>query len=374
MHERRNASTLPTEPHQVLFELSKDHFGLYAEALKWIPLVHSPENWSYWEECVRESAVLRHSIDVANEIKDSATHGDVDLMTAVRKLQQIEAAKGRNARASIVAIANEAINDLDERYQRQTPYSGHTTGFPTLDLNTDALTAKALWVIAARPSVGKTTLACNLVRTLAVGNKVPTAMFSLEMPSHLICQKLFHIISGVSQEQRKRHNLTEADFARLAGASASIVKAPLMILDSCRTIQSIGAEIRRLKSDCGTQVVVIDYLQRITIDGSKHDRWHDIGVVSNALKNFAMDNDITVVALAQVSRSVEKEDREPTLADLRGSAEIEADADVICFLWRQNGNLKLSIAKSRMGQIGMVPISANYDTGRMTEERQNANE
>jgi replicative DNA helicase len=160
------------------------------------------------------------------------------------------------------------------------------------------------------------------------------------------------------------------DFAKLTQAAAETKAAPLMVIDDSRTLQSISADIRRMKDENGLRVVVIDYLQRVTIEGSKEDRWHDIGRVSNALKDLAMDTGTTVVALAQLNRDVEKEGREPNLADLRGSAEIEADADVIAFLWRKEDALQFSIGKSRMGITSPVPIHADYDTGRMTEERE----
>lgn len=370
LNQRRHDRVERIEWAHTMFDLSKAHFGLYVVALQWAPLCHSSANWSYWEEQVRESSVFRNSAKVGKELIDNSKDGSVDLQSASSKLLKIESERHRKASSSIGVVVDATLAEMEFRYGLDKSYSGVSTGFPLMDLKTDGLTQKALWVIAARPSVGKTTLGCNIAIQTAIRDRQPTAFFSLEMPAKQIGQKLFHAISGVSQDKRKRRVLAESEFAKLGEAALRIRNSPLHIIDSCRSIQAIGAEIRRLKADGGIRIVIVDYLQRVSIDGSEEDRWNDIGRVSNALKNIAMDEDITVIALAQLSREFEKQKREPTLADLRGSAEIEADSDVVAFLWLDDDKLTLTIEKARMGSTGKVPITADLDTGIFQEERE----
>lgn len=368
-HRRKKRLDAP-EWRMTMFDLSKDHFGLYVVAQQWADLCHSPANWPYWDERVRESSVLRRSKALGKELIDTSEDGSVDLESASSRLLKIATERHRRTASSLSTVMSNTLAKMETNYGREQSFSGISTGFPLLDFKTDGLTEKALWVIAARPSVGKTTLGCNIALHTAIQSKQQTAFFSLEMPAELIGQKLLHITSGVSQDRLKRSMLSEAEFAKIGEANLRITQSPLHIIDSCRSIQTIGAEIRRLKAECNLRIVVVDYLQRVTVDGSEEDRWNDIGRVSNALKNIAMDEGVTVVALAQLGREFEKQKREPGLADLRGSAEIEADSDVVAFLWRDDDKLTLTVAKSRIGSTGPVPISVDLDTGVIREERE----
>lgn len=349
---------------ETLVDLYREQYGLYLAVLQWLPLVSSPKNWPYWEDLAKERARLRHATAVADTLKDQASGGEVDLQSAMDRLRKIELACQRNTRVSMQQVTQDAISDMEARYASGKPFMGLTTGIHELDVKTDGMLEKAMWVIAARPSVGKTTLACNLAVTTAVRNKVPSVFFSLEMPALVLLQKCWHIMSGVSQQMRKRQLLNHADFAKLGAASAETIASPLVVVDNMRTIQAISSEVRRLKTEIGLKVVYVDYLQRVGIEGSKEEKWNIVARVSNVLKDIAMDNDVTVVALGQLNRDVGKEEREPTLADIRGSGEIEQDADVIAFLWQKAGELMFNVGKSRVGTVGLVPIAVDYDTGR----------
>lgn len=350
-----------------LHSLSKTQFGLYAVVeTEWMPLCHSPANWPYWEESCREKAIARRAAVVG----DGLRRGEIAPVEATESLRKIALDGISKCGSSISQIMVEALTDMAARYDSQVPYSGLSTGFPGIDPMTDGMTAKALWVVAARPGVGKTTLGCNVLVQTAVIARAPTVFFSLEMSGKLIGQKLMHLVGRVSQTDRKFSRLPQVGFDKLNEALTRITESPVFLVDHCSTIQSIAAEVRRLKAEKGLRVAIVDYLQRVRVGDSKDDRWADIGTVSNALKDLAMECDVTVFALAQLSRSVEKDGRRPQLSDLRGSAEIEADADVVGFLWEDNNRLTLTIEKSRVGTTGSVLIAPNMDTGVMEEDRQ----
>lgn len=346
--------------------LSSSQYGLYQVVMNWVNspnTLRCPTMWQYWENLCREKAARRLTIEALEGYKK----GDSTLTDAIRRLRSVEQAASRKGIASKHGQIDDAIADMEERYASDRSFMGIDTGWPTMNSMTDGLTAKALWVIAARPAVGKTTWACNLANHVGVTLSIPTVLFSLEMPSKLVWQKVFHMRAGISQTARKLQRLSASDFGALGEAAKEANAAPFCISDSASTLQSICAEVRKLVDEIGLKVAVIDYLQRVRVEGSKDDKWQEIGRVSNALKDLAMDTGVTVVALAQLGRGVDKEEREPMLSDLRGSAEIEADADVIAFLWRKEDKLQCSIGKSRMGHTGPVPIEADYDTGRFTE-------
>jgi replicative DNA helicase len=344
--------------------------GLASEVTQWLNQLHSPANWPYWEEVCREKATLRHSADAARSLIEAAKAGEVNLGDVTRQLQAIEAASKTRKPPTMGDCVAEAFADMEARYDSEKPFLGISTGIGQLDIMTDALTPGSLWVVAARPSVGKTTFACNVVIDVAVTNKTPAVLFSLEMKSSSIVQKLCHIIGGVSQSACKRRQLPQSEGVKLTDAGQKLIGSSLTIVDNATTLEAIAVDVRRMKEKHGVRVVVVDYLQKVGLEHSKGERWDDIGRVSNALKNLAMEHDITVLALAQLNREMEKEDREPNLSDLRGSAEIEADADVIAFLWRNKDGVKMKVGKSRMGTTGPVPIAVDYDTGRFTEVKE----
>lgn len=351
----------------MLSALASSAFHLYQITLQWVSdpqALRCPTLWPHWESLCREKAARRLTIDALEAFKT----GDKSLTDTVQRLRTVEHAANRKAGAMKGRQIDDSLADMEARYESEQTFMGIDTGWKTLNSMTDGLTSKALWVIAARPAVGKTTWACNLASHVGITLQVPTVLFSLEMPSVLVWQKIFHMRADVGQTARQLQRLSEYDFAKLGQAASDAKESPLSLVDDASSLQSIAAEIRRQVDEAGLKVAVIDYLQRVRIEGSKDDRWAEIGRVSNALKDLAMDTGVTVVALAQLGRSVDKEDREPVLGDLRGSAEIEADADVIAFLWRKAGDLQCTIGKSRMGLTGPVPVKADYDTGRFEED------
>lgn len=333
-------------------------------AQAWVHGTPGPSSWEAWERECRERAASRHAGYISKQLLEPSP----DLRKASKELLKIEAARSRTMTAGAAEVVRETQDMMDARLMSTARHAGIQTGFPRVDDMTDALTEKALWIVAASPSVGKTTLACNIANNL-LKLDCATAYFTLEMPRTHICQKMIHCRSRTSHGLFKRKQSTDADTCKMMSAMMEFNNSPIHWIDDATTIQSVSAHIRSLKDNCGIRVVIVDYLQRLRVDGSKASRWEDIATISNALKNIALETDVTVVALSQISRDVLKENRRPTMADLKGSSEIEADADVIAFIGMNRETLTRSIIieKSRLGEIGEVPLECDMDKCVMEE-------
>lgn len=359
---RAKSGRLPA--YQVLFELQKMHPEHFQTLCGWVNRLPSPEGWSYWDRECRERAAVRHAAMVADQLKEP----DADLSAMARQLLKIEQAKSRVQTVAAGTVVDETMEAMDKYWASDEPFAGIPTKFHKVDELTDGLTKKALWVIAASPGVGKTTLSCTLAVNL-IRQQVPTAYFTLEMPRHHISQKMMHCMSRVSHRGYKRKQLTEPDAVKLFGAGAELRQLPVHFFDDATTLQAIGQKIRELASQNGLRVAIVDYLQRVRIEGSENSRWDDIATISNTLKNLALETDTTVIALSQIRREVAQDKRRPQMSDLKGSSEIEADADVIAFIHAdESGKRTLIVEKSRLGEVGDVPLVTDLDTCFFGEE------
>lgn len=354
------------QAYQVLFELQKLHPEHFQTLCGWVNTLPSPEGWSYWETLCRERAAVRHAAMVADQLKAP----DADLPAMARQLLKIEQARSRVQSVAAGTVIDETMDAMDNYWKSDEPFAGIATKFHKVDQLTDGLTKKALWVIAASPGVGKTTLSCSLAVNL-LRQQVSTAYFTLEMPRHHISQKMMHCMSRVSHRDYKRKILSESDVVKLFAAGSELRQLPIHFYDDATTLQSIGQKIRELASQSGLRVAIVDYLQRVRIEGSDNSRWDDIATISNTLKNIALETDTTVVALSQIRREVKQEKRRPQMTDLKGSSEIEADADVIAFIHEEaSGRRILIVEKARLGEVGDVPLVADLDTCFFGEEAQ----
>ena len=365
LHSRRTSRTQEFGWAERMNDLSKHDFGLYLVALQWADLCHSPANWIYWEQGCREAAVLRHSANVGAELIKGAKEGQLDLELAASKLRAIEMAGKKGSSGSMTQDVMETISLMEARWESTASFLGLSTGIRELDFKTDGLNPHALWVIAARPSVGKTLLGCNLLANIGVRGGTPMAFLSLEMDVKLIISRTAHILAGVSQDRVKRKLASEAEMVRISTALAQISTSPCKIESGGMSIQMVSEAIHRLHRELGIKVVVVDYMQRVVVEGSTDSKWVDISRVSTTLKNIAMETGVSVIALAQFGREGEKEKRAPEMSDLYGSSQIEADADVICALWKTDEEVRMKVLKSRNGTCGMIPLRVDYDIGYM---------
>lgn len=261
----------------------------------------------------------------------------------------------------------QSFDRLDELHKQAGGLRGVPTGFNDLNNVLAGMQRSNLLILAARPGVGKTSLALNIAQNAAVINKVPVGFFSLEMSQEELVDRLLVAQADIDAWKLKTGKLSEKDFSALSDAMGELAEAPLYIDDTPgMSIMEMRTKARRLQLEHGLEFLVVDYLQ-LAHSRNLENRVQEISEVSMGLKNLARELKIPVLALSQLSRAVEHRGgtKKPQLADLRESGGIEQDADVVMFLYRENEddleNLKLYIAKHRNGPLATVDLRFRGD-------------
>jgi replicative DNA helicase len=255
----------------------------------------------------------------------------------------------------------ESFERLDELQKRAGGLRGIPTGFADMDKKLSGLQDSNLIILAARPSVGKTTLAMNIAQHVATKDKIPVGIFSLEMSKEQMVDLILASEADVDAWRLTNGNLEENDFAKLAEAMGELAEAPLFIDDTPgASILEMRTKARRLQSEKGLKLLIVDYLQLIH-GRNLENRVQEVSEISQALKNLARELKIPIIAISQLSRAVEsRQTKMPQLADLRESGAIEQDADVVMFLYREDPedleSVKLLISKHRNGPLGEVDL------------------
>lgn len=283
----------------------------------------------------------------------------------------------RGEAAKKIAVPKEYVNKfithLEDRFSlnKQGKRSGLETGFYKFDSMTDGLQFGEQAIFGARPSQGKTALALNITEHICLKNKVPTLFFSLEMSVEALCRRLCASYIGVPLYELKRGSYSESLFARFNAFNAMLSKSNLYIVDATAGMDEkmVGTLIRRAVKKHGIQLVVIDYLQRITASKKNEKRTYEVAQVSKALSAAAISNKVALLTLAQLNREPDKDKqpRRPRLSDLADSAQIERDGDVVALLSRHPANEDdkhnsmacLTIAKQRDGETGYIELAFN---------------
>lgn len=336
--------------------------------------VPTSANVEYYARIVQGCSVRRDLLRISNEIIASA-HDDttgvrVIIEEAERKIFEITERQQTHAyktAGEVVALTIEAIEKL---YHTKDAYTGVPTGYADLDNMTSGFQDAEFVVIGARPSVGKTALACSMAANMAIRSKIPVGFFTLEMSDMALMQRVVAAEARISSQKIRTALLTPADFHSLTEAAARIYEAPLYIEDSPNMrLLDLRAQARRMISQNKVKIIFIDYISLIVPEREGNIPRHEqIAEISRSLKALARELSIPVVALSQVRR--ETEGKRPTLADLRESGSIEQDADVVLFLHRERGTeheeqegfpynieTELIIAKQRNGPVGTVKLA-----------------
>jgi len=325
-------------------------------------------NAAYHAKIVGERAMLRRLIDAGTRIVQlgyAEAGGDpIDLVNLAQAEMYAVADRGaKEDYVAVGAIVDDALNEMDAA--RGQGLRGIPTGFRELDEQTQGLHPGQMIVIAARPGLGKSTLALDFARTAAVRDHRTTAFFSLEMPKIEILQRLLSAEAEVRLAKMRKGDLDEPDWDKIHRIQDKIKSAPLYIDDSPNlSLMEIRAKARRIKQQHGLELVVIDYLQLMTSGKSKvESRQQEVSEFSRSLKLLAKELEIPVVALSQLNRGPEQRaDKRPALSDLRESGSIEQDADVVILLHRdlqdpdRSGEADLILAKHRNGQTGDMRV------------------
>jgi len=328
-----------------------------------------------YAKILRERSTLRSLISAGNVISGNAYSTDgrsaTELVDEAERLVFEIAEKGSRGKVgfqSLKKILPATVDRIDLLHQSDGDITGISTGFTKFDELTAGLQSGELIIIAGRPSMGKTTLAINIAENAAIGAKVPTAIFSMEMPSQQLAFRMISSLGRVDQTHLRTGNFPDEDWSRINTAVQLMSDAPIFIDDTpALSPTEIRARSRRLKREHGLGLIVVDYLQLMQVHGSTENRATELSEISRSLKALAKELELPIIALSQLNRSVEQRpDKRPVMSDLRESGAIEQDADLIVFIYRdevynpeggKKGIADITIAKQRNGPIGDFPLT-----------------
>ncbi|WP_290651007.1 replicative DNA helicase [Aquisalimonas sp.] len=335
----------------------------------------SAANIDAYADIVRERSLLRQMIRAGTEVVSSAFQPEgrdsKDLLEeAERLIFQIAETSGR-FRQGFVGVRDilpKVVERIDLLYNQDGSVTGLPTGFTDLDHMTSGLQPGDLVIVAARPSMGKTTFAMNLAEHAGLKADAPVAVFSMEMPAEALAMRMLASLGRVELQRIRTGNLEDEDWPRLTSTMSLLSAAKLFIDDSPGlSPQDMRARARRLKREHGLSLIVVDYLQLMQLPGFKENRTAEISQISRGLKSMAKELDVPVVALSQLNRSLEQRpNKRPVMSDLRESGAIEQDADVIVFIYRDEvynedspdkGSAEIIIGKQRNGPIGTCRLT-----------------
>ncbi len=320
---------------------------------------------------VRETYIKRQLISAGAEMGEMGFDEGKPLVEILDKAEQkIYALSQTHIKKTFVAIKDalaESFDRLDNLHNSPDGLRGVPTGFGDLDNMLAGMQDSNLIILAARPGIGKTTFATNIAQFVAVEKKLPVGYFALEMSNLEMVDRMLVGQANIDAWKLKTGNLKDDDFARLSEAMGVMADCPLYIDDTPgQSILEIRTKARKLHSQVGLKLLVVDYLQLVVGDKSYESRVQEVGAISQGLKNLARELRIPVLALSQLNRGIEnRTDKSPQLSDLRESGSIEQDADVVMFLYRNDDaimeDVKLGIAKHRNGGLGVVDLKFRGD-------------
>ena len=333
------------------------------------------ESTEFYAQLVREKSTRRQLVQTGEQISNLARDQDQELRDVLDQAQEgvfrLGQADDDQGFVSVGSIVKETLAGIEQLFHKQDQYVGIPTGFTDFDLMTSGLQRGDLVIIAARPSMGKSTLVLNMAQNIAIEQELPVAIFSLEMPTQQVLLRMLAAEAQINFSHLRTGNLTGEDWTGLTQAVSSLMSVPIFINDTRGvTVQTLRAEGRRLKGEHNDlAVIIVDYLQLLSGSGRYTGRVEEISDISRALKTLAWELDTPIIACSQLSREVEKRpDKRPLLSDLRESGAIEQDADLVAFLYREDyydeaaddqGTADLIIKKQRNGPTGTVRLEFN---------------
>jgi replicative DNA helicase len=335
-------------------------------------IVPTAANVEYYAEIVQEKAILRRLVEVGTKIAQSgyANIGEVDDLVnqAQTAVYQVTAGVRAQEYAALEESIKAAVDDMEAAEKRDGELVGVPTGFLELDNMTHGLHPGQLVIVAARPAVGKSTLALDFARHAAIKKRKAVIFFSLEMSRSEIAMRMLSAETQIPLQNMRKGSMTETDWARIADVRSKISDAPLYIDDSPNlTMVEIRAKSRRIAERVGLQMIVIDYLQLLTSGKKVESRQQEVSEFSRALKLLAKELGVPLIAISQLNRkSEEAKDKKPDISQLRESGSLEQDADVVILLHRPDmgekehdraGEADLILAKQRNGPTGTITVA-----------------
>jgi replicative DNA helicase len=345
-------------------------------------LVPTAANAGYYAAIVSERALLRRLVEAGTRITQMGYAAEGEVLDLVNSAQaEIYAVTGSSETEDYIPLTEAvtvAIDEIEAAKHTDGSMTGVPTGFADLDDLTNGLHPGQMVIVAARPALGKSTLALDFARSAAIKHNLPTIFFSLEMGRSEIAMRLLSAEASVPLQNMRKGTIDSRDWTTIASTRGRINDAPLYIDDSPNmTLVEIRAKCRRLKQRVGLKMVVIDYLQLMTSGKRVESRQQEVSEFSRALKLLAKELQVPVIALSQLNRGPEqRQDKLPALSDLRESGSIEQDADVVILLHRESayekdnpraGEADLIVAKHRNGPTRTVTVAFQGHFSRFTD-------
>ncbi|HRC53137.1 MAG TPA: replicative DNA helicase [Bacillota bacterium] len=343
-----------------------EKIGGAAELARLANFVPTAANVEYYARIVAEKSVLRRLIAASTEIAASAYDSQYEVDEILDKAEEtiFQISQGRTTQGYVHLkdVLVETMEKLEYLASHKGNVVGLSSGFSDLDSITSGFQPSDLIILAARPSVGKTSLGLNIARNIAIREDCSVAVFSLEMSREQVAQRLLCSESAINSQKLRNGFLSDDEWRRLSIGLGRLGEAKIFIDDTPGiSVMELRAKARRIKAEHGLGLVVVDYLQLMRTR-KQENRQQEISEISRSLKGLARELDVPIIAMSQLSRAVEqRQDRRPVLSDLRESGAIEQDADVVMFLYtepelEQNNLIELIVAKQRNGPTGNLKL------------------
>ena len=350
--------------------------------------VGSASHIDYHARIVAQKYIQRQMISYASHIQNKAYESGADILellnSAESELFQISEGNVKKETTKIENIIQQAIAQIEEASKRDDGLSGAPSGFTALDRLTSGWQPSDLVILAARPSMGKTAFVLSMMRNMAVEHKVPVVMFSLEMSNVQLINRLIVAETGLSSDKIKTGKLQNYEWEQLDYKIKDLTEAPIFVDDTpALSVFEFRSKARRLKMQHDIKLIIIDYLQLMTIGGDAGSREQEVSMISRTLKGIAKELNVPIIALSQLNRSVEMRtgDKRPQLSDLRESGAIEQDADIVMFIHRPErygltedaegnstrGIAELIVAKHRNGAVDTVRLKFISEQARFAD-------
>ncbi len=379
MYESREAIDIITLQQRLKNKQLLEEVGGIAYLSGLPDVVPSAANLSFYLDIVQEKHLLRRMIHTCTGVVGRVYdyEGDVEALLdeVERDILRISESRVQGHTNAIKDLVKKAINTIEDFHKQQGMLTGVGTGFADFDKMTSGLHAGEMIVIAARPSMGKTSLAMNIAEHVSIEQRLPVGVFSLEMTSESLVLRMLCSRSRVNLRNVRDGFLAERDFPKLTGAAGKLANAPLFIDDSSSlSILQFRAKARRMFQQFGIKLFVVDYLQLLHSTARRaENRQQEISDISSGIKSLAKELKVPIIVLSQLNRELEREkNRKPRLSDLRESGAIEQDADVVGLLYKPSSEddeavtsadeqeaepVNLLIAKQRNGPTGEVELT-----------------
>ena len=371
LHRENKEIDVITLPDELKRMKKLDDVGGLEYVLNLPNLVGSAANIEYYANIVAEKALARNLISTCTELTTEAYDGQKEtealLDDAERRILQLSDTKNRGDFASVGAVVEVTLDKITKLYENKAGLTGLPTGFRDLDRMTSGLQPSDLILVAARPSMGKTAFTLNIAQNVGVRQHKTVAFFSLEMSQEQLVQRLLCQIAHIDSQKLRTGQLnSDEEWTRLTDACDKLYESPIYIDDTPGiSVAEMRSKARRLKSEHGLDLIIVDYLQLMQ-GRNAESRQQEISEMSRSLKALARELKVPLIALSQLSRSVEsRQDKRPMLSDLRESGALEQDADIVSFLYREDYYDKetenqhiteVILAKHRNGPVGSVKL------------------